>query len=596
MTDDFPPKGNSNAFSTTRPSGLSNETPLSEADETVAHPASAIIGHPAGKQAPRPPSPQPYSTDAESSSSAAAAAATSGEDGLPVFRSTGGADDWKALKEAGEVQRAKRERERRKLQDEQEQSSDDASDPTDRLQRLMRQGTVRGSALGGIHSGAQADGSADDDAQDADATGANERLWKLKKTLRVHTGAVKSVAFDTVGAILFSASQDHSIRASLVDGEARSEAQSPTRGTSPAITLTGHTAAVTSLAVASSRGRLFSGSVDSTIRVWNYGDKLASWRQQQQSGGSSEGDSPAATLEALATISTPSQIVNLTLLPSWAGDDALLATASADGYVRVYDISGGSEDVSKSASEDLLSLLYEFDYFGSSPSDEAETEREQLRQDLGGLPIPTSVSVVYSNIKQVAVSWSNSIVKLYSIESGAEHTTLKLDRTFDQTPATQINTIVSHPTLPLLFSGHEDKFIRVADLTNGQVILSMHGHRDAVVSLDIDPAGLKLLSGGHDGTVRVWDMNALTKRFTGGSSGSSRQSGSSETSDGEGAAAGGDDDDEDDDDDDSAELECVQELTDHATANGEGVLAVRYHKTMPFFGTGGADGLVRIYG
>lgn len=37
----------------------------------------------------------------------------------------------------------------------------------------------------------------------------------------------------------------------------------------------------------------------------------------------------------------------------------------------------------------------------------------------------------------------------------------------DGTPATQINHIVSHPTMSLLVTAHEDKFIRIFDLITG---------------------------------------------------------------------------------------------------------------------------------
>lgn len=613
------PKGNTNTFLANRPSSLANDA-LAEADETTSadqghagstsSSSSSLAGHPTGKQAPRPPSPQPYSTDPEATPS------SSGNDGaLPVFRSTGGADDWKALKEAGEVQRAKRDRERRRLEDGGEVASSgddsfgDSSTATEKLQHLMRQGTVRAPGGSRLRTGTgENDDEQDDDDIAAAAAVESERLWKLKSVLRSQRKSIMALAFDAVGPILFSASEN-GITASLVDAQSmqqHTQAPATSRGTAsaPSITFTGHANTVNALAVASARGRLYSGSQDKTIRIWNLSEQLTRWRGGSSPNADGEDGSPEkpTQLESFATITTPSEVRHLSLLPSWAGEDALLVTASTDGRIGVYDASG-EQAQEEGASQDALRFLYDFDYFGSEPPTNAEEEREQLRQDFGGLPYPTDISVVHSNTKQFAVSWSNSIVKLYSIEGGVCELTLKLDQTLDGAPATGINTIVSHSTLPLLFSGHDDKFIKVTDLRSGQIILSMHGHRDSVVSLDIDPAGLQLLSGGYDGTIRVWDMSVLTKRFTGGIDEEAkskpkekRDKGGDDSNNDDGDNEGDDNDDDDDDDDDDVELVCIQEFKDTATGNEGGITALRYHRTMPFFATGGRSGSIGIYG
>ena len=120
----------------------------------------------------------------------------------------------------------------------------------------------------------------------------------------------------------------------------------------------------------------------------------------------------------------------------------------------------------------------------------------------------------------------------------------------DGTPNTQINKIACHPTLPIIVTAHEDKYIRMYDsntgtqvavwclladssisrryfmttdnvefvahlyialvsllfcmlllswqhFATGKVINSMTAHLDAVTSLAIDPHGLYLLSGGR---------------------------------------------------------------------------------------------------
>lgn len=37
----------------------------------------------------------------------------------------------------------------------------------------------------------------------------------------------------------------------------------------------------------------------------------------------------------------------------------------------------------------------------------------------------------------------------------------------DGTPAAQINKVISHPTMPILVTAHEDKYIKMFDLSTG---------------------------------------------------------------------------------------------------------------------------------
>lgn len=89
----------------------------------------------------------------------------------------------------------------------------------------------------------------------------------------------------------------------------------------------------------------------------------------------------------------------------------------------------------------------------------------------------------------------------------------------DNTVATQINRIISHPTMPIVISGHEDRHIKFFDLKSGnkrmgrffgekilltdnyfyligECIESLSGHLDAVTSLDINTTGTRMVSGG----------------------------------------------------------------------------------------------------
>ncbi len=121
----------------------------------------------------------------------------------------------------------------------------------------------------------------------------------------------------------------------------------------------------------------------------------------------------------------------------------------------------------------------------------------------------------------------------------------------------------------MLVTGHEDKHIRVWDIASGkqlqcrpnnetlkmklsgQCTHSMLAHLDAVTSLSIDAAGFSMVSGGHDCSLRFWDL--LGSRA------------------------------------------CIQETTNHREKAHEGVLAVEFHSHLPFMASAGADGVIKLY-
>ena len=58
-----------------------------------------------------------------------------------------------------------------------------------------------------------------------------------------------------------------------------------------------------------------------------------------------------------------------------------------------------------------------------------------------------------------------------------------------------ITRVISHPTLPLTITAHEDRHIRFFDNATGKLTHAMVAHLDAVTSLSIDSNGLYLISG-----------------------------------------------------------------------------------------------------
>lgn len=61
-------------------------------------------------------------------------------------------------------------------------------------------------------------------------------------------------------------------------------------------------------------------------------------------------------------------------------------------------------------------------------------------------------------------------------------------------------------TQQFIFSGHESKVVRVYDIRKSLQIKEFIAHSDAVTGLNFDPATYQLITSGHDGNIRVWDI------------------------------------------------------------------------------------------
>ncbi|XP_057217284.1 striatin-like [Triplophysa rosa] len=78
----------------------------------------------------------------------------------------------------------------------------------------------------------------------------------------------------------------------------------------------------------------------------------------------------------------------------------------------------------------------------------------------------------------------------------------------------------------------------------------MVAHLDAVTSLAVDPNGLYLMSGSHDCSVRLWNMESKT---------------------------------------------CIQEFTAHRKKFEESINDVAFHPTKCYIGSAGSDALAKVF-
>ncbi|KDQ60581.1 hypothetical protein JAAARDRAFT_31547 [Jaapia argillacea MUCL 33604] len=350
--------------------------------------------------------------------------------------------------------------------------------------------------------------------------GEGMKAWKAKRTLRNHLDAVRALAFHPNELCLATGGDDCTVKIWRMDvaGLTSSSAR-PTTEVEPQLTLRGHSAGITRLIVSPSKHLLYSASLDSSIRVWALPPPShTTYAPYDRSRARGE------------LIGHTDAVWDLALVR----DESTLISCGAEGSVKIWDVSGPSGGGS---------LKLTWGYYGLDSQSEEPGEEEA--------PGATAVEAIKVDLKKVAVAYQNAVIKIFDIESGKELAQLHSDLGHEDPGLSQINSIASHPTMPLLVTAHEDKHIRIFDISSGQCTHSMLAHLDGVTSLSIDASGFSLVSGSHDCSVRFWDL--LGSRS------------------------------------------CVQEITSHREKAHEGVLDVEFHPSLPFMASAGADGVVKLY-
>lgn len=160
----------------------------------------------------------------------------------------------------------------------------------------------------------------------------------------------------------------------------------------PQLTLRGHSASITRLVHAPSKGLLYSASLDSSIRIW----ALPSPNHTTYAPYD-------ATRARGELIGHTDAVWDLALVR----DESTLISCGAEGAVKVWDVSGPSGGGS---------LKLSWTYNGVSERD----DRDDLEREVDDLPGATAVEAIKTDLKKVAVAYQNSIIKIFDIETGKE--------------------------------------------------------------------------------------------------------------------------------------------------------------------------------
>ncbi|XP_053612915.1 striatin-3 [Plodia interpunctella] len=321
------------------------------------------------------------------------------------------------------------------------------------------------------------------------------KTWNAKYTLRSHFDGVRALAFHPTEAALVTASEDHTLKLWNLQRTVPAK-KSAGLDVEPLYTFRAHTAPVLCLAMGAPRSEeCFSGGLDSTIRVWNLPPPTADPYDPYD---------PA--------VQGPVLREHTDAVWSLSAAHGRLLSSSADGTARLW---------APRAARPLLATL----------------------RDAGLQPASVPAAADFADAgARAAVVYRDGALIIYDLETGQTVMRVSCD-----SAATRVR---AHPTLPLLVTAHEDRHIRFWDGVAGRCAHAMVAHLDAVTGLALDPNGLFLLSGSHDCSVRLWNLDTKT---------------------------------------------CVQEITAHRKKFDESILDVAFHPLRPYIASAGADGLAKVF-
>ncbi|XP_066464669.1 striatin-3 isoform X4 [Eleutherodactylus coqui] len=329
------------------------------------------------------------------------------------------------------------------------------------------------------------------------------KTWNHKYTLRSHFDGVRALAFHPVEPVLVTASEDHTLKLWNLQKTVPAK-KSASFDVEPIYTFRAHMGPVLSLVVCSSGEHCFSGGIDSTIQWWNM---------------LSSNVDPYDTYDPSVLAGTLLGHTDAVWGLAHSGVKDKLLSCSADGTVRLWNPPESVPCVGT--------------YNGNKEHG-----------------IPTSVDFIGCDPAHAVASFSSGCIVAYDLETS--QSLLQLSAPSDSSIAFSgyINKIVSHPTLPVTIAAYEDRHIKFFDNKSGKTIHSMVAHLDAVTSLAVDPNGIYLMSGSHDSSIRLWNLDSKT---------------------------------------------CVQEITAHRKKLDESIYDVAFHPSKAFIASAGADALAKVF-
>ncbi len=342
------------------------------------------------------------------------------------------------------------------------------------------------------------------------------KVWEplkagLVNTLAAHAGAVQCGAFSPDGRRLVSGGLDHMVR--VWDAARWDEL----------VCLRGHSGAVVSVAYSPDGSRVASAAADGRARSWDPTTPQDCVRLHTPQGAPLALVSPDGTRLAqmgpdYRSLTLRETATGKEVRRSWQGvgghpgllvfshDSRLLATAHADGAVRIWEASGGRLLHELRVQKGIVNRLTfrpdgrQLAY--ATPEAAVSVRDVETGKEVGafrGHSVPVSCMAFTPDGRRIASAELLGPVRLWEVASGKE---LRVWRPHH----TNVFALAFHPRGGLLAAGTAARKVLLWDVATGEEYAALGGHAGAVLGVAFSPDGGRLAVVAGEPGLKLWDV------------------------------------------------------------------------------------------